>query len=414
VVDGYPFDGPYVERLRSAGARVAMVDDLPRLARYDVDLLIDQNPGALRQPYVAPSSRLLLGPRFALLRPGFAGGDTAARPDGRRILVSAGASDVGGVTGRVLEALAPRTDLQVTAVIGAANRGGAAVRAAFANRPHIRFVDNAVDMPALMAGADLAVASVGIMLWELAALGVPTLMISSTGIQHDVARTAHECGAWQWLGDAAALTSGDVGDAVHALVADHARRAEMSRLGRAIVDGRGAERVAHALLAERPEWTVRPAASDDAEAIWEIVADPDVRRHAFTTGSFAFAGHHAWFAARLASPDSRIWVAVQDDCVGAFVRFDRAGEQHAVIAIAVARACRGRGLATRLLRETTAAAALELGVSSVRGLVLTGNAPSRQVFERAGFRVTDSAARLHGHDCIVFEAHPRRDEAQRA
>lgn len=403
VVDGYQFDGRYAERLRGAGARVAMVDDLPRLERYDVDLLLDQNPGALRQPYAGAPSRLLLGPQFTLLRPGFAAARTGARPDGRRILVSAGASDVGGVTSRILEALAPRTELQVTAVIGAANPGGAAVRAAFADVPHIRFAENSLDMPALMTGADLAIASTGIMLWELACLGVPTLVISSTPVQHAVARIAHECGAWQWLGDSAAMTSAEIGAALDALLADSARRAEMSRLGRIIVDGQGAARVARALLTEAPpDWAVRRSGPADAEAIWEIAADPGVRRLSFRSETFGFAEHDAWYRRRLESPACQLWVVAREGVVGGFVRYDRSGED-AEVSIAVAPALRGHGLGARLLSESARPAGRALGVRRIRASVLEDNDTSRRLFASVGFAAVDGPAARYGHPCLMFE-----------
>jgi UDP-2,4-diacetamido-2,4,6-trideoxy-beta-L-altropyranose hydrolase len=404
VVDGYHFDEQYLDGLRAQGFRVMMIDDSPRLPSYAaVDVLLDQNLGALRQAYVAPRARLLLGPRFTLLRGAFVSAERAPRAAGpRRVLVTFGGSDVADVTERVLHAIAGLPDLEVTAVIGAANQRAARLTGLFAAHPGVQIVQNVQDLIPFMASTDVAIAGVGITLWELAKLGVPTLAVSSTEIHRRIAPGIDEYGAHRWIGDAATLTEDGIRTALHELLADDDAQAEMSRLGRALIDGRGAMRVAEAITRPETDWLVRRAAPADAEAVWEIATDQSVRAMAFDPTPFPFASHALWFASRLHSDSNSWWVIERDGTVAGFTRYDRTTGEHAEIDVAVAPAARGRGLGTKLLADSWRKACQELGVSTARGVVFTENAASRSTFASAGFRRVRTAE-IRGRSCELYE-----------
>jgi UDP-2,4-diacetamido-2,4,6-trideoxy-beta-L-altropyranose hydrolase len=403
VADGYCFDDRYFARLRSAGARLAAIDDRPRLSLYDVDIVVDQNVGALRQPYPAPSSRLLLGPRFVLLQPEL--GDRRRLPrqagDACRVLLTAGGSDSADVTDGILRALRQVKGIETTVVVGPMSTRGDAIVAAHGNTSGFTFVRGSFDLVPLMRAADLAIATVGVTLWELAYLGVPVLAISTNAVQSEIAAVAGEYGAIRWLGGAGSVTSEQIRENVTDLLVDEATRQEMSRLGRFLVDGGGARRVADAILGAPGAWRVRPAEVEDAEPIWEIASDPTVRRAAFNTATFSFPSHERWFRDRVTSADSHIWVIERDGAVGGFVRYDRTADG-AAVNIAVATAMRGRGLATELLRKTWDLACRALGVVRARGLVLEDNAASSRAFVKADF-VQCGVDEVGGRRCIVFE-----------
>lgn len=411
VVDGYHFDEGYVEQLRACGARTAIIDDEPRLGTYATDVLIDHNLGALRQPYpVASSTRLLLGPRFSLLRPEFAV-RAPERPPLRaeRLFVSMGGADAANLTRLVLDAISQtRGRFEVTVLVGGANTHADRLMEEFRHIEGLQFVRNATDVAALMAAANLGIVAVGGVMWELAALGIPALVVSATDVQRRVAATADAYGAHRWVGDVASLSATALADAIVSLCNDRAGRLEMARLGPSLVDGRGASRVADALLTEAAgaEWSIRRACPGDAEPLWEIAADPSVRKHAFTTEAFPYARHESWFLERLARPSARVWVITRDGIVGGSVRYDAEGPA-ALISIAVATAFRGRRLATQLLSATWPQACRELGVERARGVVFEENRPSLAAFERAGFAEV-SRQTMAGHACVVFEAGVRQ------
>lgn len=405
IVDGYHFDATFNNACRDAGARVLVVDDGPRLSRYDVDAVLDQNLGAARNAYtVGPTTRVLLGPRFSLLRPEFAQTRrrATATADVRRLLLTFGGSDAARLTFQVLAAMKCLPGrFSTTVIVGAANPHRHELVEAARSLTDVQILVDPVDMPAVMANADLAIAALGGTVWELACIGVPTLVISVGDRQGAIAKMLDVYGSHRWLGDSEPLEQGEIVEALITLADDAPGRAIMCRLGQSLVDGEGAGRVADALHCEPRAWSVRPARDVDAEPIWEIMSDPTVRQQSFHPEEFAFPSHERWFRQRLARINSRFWVIERDGTVGGLIRYDRSSSG-ARINFAVATPLRRRGLGTRLLTDTWAVACRLLNVSRARGVVLPGNEPSCRAFLRAGF--VQVAPETHqGRSCRVFE-----------
>ena len=96
VLDGYQFDGAFQAALVDAGHRVLALDDHGHAGRYHAELVLNQNAGADPALYRErePATRLLLGPKYALLReefrtmvrpaPGSAGTGSTGSGDARR------------------------------------------------------------------------------------------------------------------------------------------------------------------------------------------------------------------------------------------------------------------------------------------------------------------------------------------
>ena len=109
VVDGYQFDASFYVELGDRGCRYAVIDDNGETSARDPVLVLNQNPHAAASTYAhLPSSRLLLGLEFALLRRAIR--DIEAEGGGAehraRVLVSIGGSDPLGLTVPVVTELA--------------------------------------------------------------------------------------------------------------------------------------------------------------------------------------------------------------------------------------------------------------------------------------------------------------------
>jgi UDP-2,4-diacetamido-2,4,6-trideoxy-beta-L-altropyranose hydrolase len=188
AVDGYTFGPEYLDGLRAAGLRVLVLDDMVHLERYPADMVLNQNLSAAAENYfgrTAPETRLLLGPRFSLLRREFR--RTAPRlraypPRTRRVLLTMGGADIENLTAAVLDNLrrtAP-PGLHVMVLAGAANPQVAALRARAEAMPFVCEVKvNPPNVATLMDWADAAIVAGGSTVWELAALRVPALIGAS-------------------------------------------------------------------------------------------------------------------------------------------------------------------------------------------------------------------------------------------
>jgi UDP-2,4-diacetamido-2,4,6-trideoxy-beta-L-altropyranose hydrolase len=238
--------------IRAAGLRLTVIDDLAR-GRFVADVVLNQNADARREAYTtAPHTRLLLGPRYALLRPVFVGrlgGPPGGGPP--RVLVTMGGADPDNVTLDVVrEADALDADFSLEAVLGPAfAHGDAIVAAARTARHPVTVHRDPADFPGLVASATLALSAAGSTCWELAHLGVPAVLVVLADNQAGNAAGLAAAGFAVSLGEAARVSGGALREALAALLADPARRARMAAVGRGLVDGAGAARVAAEVIA---------------------------------------------------------------------------------------------------------------------------------------------------------------------
>lgn len=260
VVDTYALAAGDVDALRTA-ATVIAIDDFGDALR-GADVIVHQ--GAVERAallFAGAPGLLLAGPPYLLLRREIR--DAAAAEEGPsagpvRVVVTLGGADVGGHSLPVALALADdaaRGDasLVVDVVAGpampAARRD--ALLAAASARDRLRVHVDVAQMAPLLVGATCAISAAGSTSWELAALGVPALLVVVADNQRPVADCCVAAGCATLLD--ATLRAGDdvVADArrfVATLADDPGRRAAMARAGRALVDGRGADRVIDAVL----------------------------------------------------------------------------------------------------------------------------------------------------------------------
>ncbi len=255
VVDGYHFTPTYRAALQGAGFRVLMIDDNGEHGPYRDDIVLNQNAHAHVGLYAEhrPSTRLLLGTEYVLLRSEFlraVPSSPVVPVAARRVLITMGGADAGNATLTVMEALARLRGegLECEAILGAANPHRASLEAASrARRLPVRLLRDPADLAERMAHAEAAVSAGGATLWELCYLGVPTLAVALADNQRPVVAHLRAAGALvdgtaAWTESAAALAG-----AIGGLLADDELRTRLRRAARQLVDGKGAARVVAAL-----------------------------------------------------------------------------------------------------------------------------------------------------------------------
>lgn len=178
----------------------------------------------------------LVGPRYAVVRPEFrlAEAKVRVRPPRWNVLVTFGGSDPTDLTDRVARSLKYASNglgpIDVTTLA-----------------PPLRHVERAGRFPVAehMAAADLVVTSGGRTVHEAMAVGVPVV---SLPVNHREAGRRAPQGVVR-LPLAHTVSDEAIAETVARVLGDHELRIEMAAAGRAQVDGRGVERVAHAITA---------------------------------------------------------------------------------------------------------------------------------------------------------------------
>jgi UDP-2,4-diacetamido-2,4,6-trideoxy-beta-L-altropyranose hydrolase len=257
VIDGYAFGPAFRESVRSGcGAPILVIDDLGGDEPWPADVILNQNLHAREALYADRplGAELLLGPRYALLRSEIRAIGRSEDPVGpvRTIVVAFGGADPVDATSRFVPAFAGLPDVRVRVLVGPANpRLESLGRLSAGVSAGIEVVAPGADYPRILTDADLAVTAAGSTCWELCFLGIPFVTIVLAENQAPIAASLQQSGASIDLGDHAGLAARDLATALDGLLANPEKRRAMSRAGRRLVDGLGAERVAGRIAAAR-------------------------------------------------------------------------------------------------------------------------------------------------------------------
>lgn len=249
VVDGYQFDAAYQRSLKAAGLKLLFLDDYGHADHYAADWILNQNISASASLYLhrEPYTQLLLGNQYALLRREFCqwiGWQRPIPPTAHRVLVTLGGADPDNVTLKVIRALQPMgMELEALVVVGGSNPHLETIQTAIATSPSIQLVQNVTNMPERMAWADLAVAAGGSTSWELALMGLPTLVIVVAENQRLIAETLDIKGVGRNLGWHEEVKPATIAASLTELSANPVLRHQLSQQGQMLIDGKGAERI---------------------------------------------------------------------------------------------------------------------------------------------------------------------------
>ena len=245
-VDSYKLSPADLAQIASA-CPVLCFDDGGRL-EMPVDVLVNGAPGADEIAYkVPPNCDRLLGPAFQIVRREFEGAESRAYPEGvSRVLVTLG----GGATdwlGPVLDTIEPVCSgkgIALDVAVGPFSSPESAARSRWSE-----FHVNSDRLPTLMRSADLAISAAGQTLFELARCGTPTIAI---GTGEDQRRNLQVLAAAGAVHSAGTAGEGEWLRQLRTAFEDYletpVRRQSLARTAAALIDGRGADRIADAVL----------------------------------------------------------------------------------------------------------------------------------------------------------------------
>jgi len=233
VLDGYVFDVELQRRLRER-APLTVVDDLRLPA--DCDLAVNPSPGgdALRPE---GARAFVGGAAYALIRASVVNArEIASRGERepRSVLVSTGATHLAGLGLSVSHALLDRDPtVAVTRVVGPDS-----IELAEDAWPREHLLVAPPDLAGSLGTATVYVGAAGTTAVQAACVGCPSAITAAVSNQEAQAAALAAAGC------AVVVDPADLAGACLTLLDDPARRAQMATCGRALVDGRGAARVA--------------------------------------------------------------------------------------------------------------------------------------------------------------------------
>lgn len=392
VIDHYGIDYRWEERVRTTNCKILVIDDLAQ-AKHSCDVLLNHNlmadAHARYRSLVPGTCRLLAGPRFALLREEFHACRASLHRDFdqvRNLLVFLGGADADGVSLRVLKILdvmRPR-EFKVTVVLGAASPHRSTVEGAYADRAGFQVIVQSSNMAQLMAAADLAVGAGGVSTWERCCLGLPSIVIAIAENQLQVGRAAAGAGACLYLGSSADISDDELLASLKVMIGNASLRRSLSAVGSRLVDGRGCQRAANAVL-QKP-LQVRPARTDDAERVFAWRNDERTRRHSHDPRPFTLEAHRQWFHGCLRDDKRVLLIGEAEHGPVGVLRYDM--EQNiATASIYLDPSLQGQGYGPSLLLSGDRwLKQARPGITRVRAEMSLENHGSRSAFAEAGYR----------------------------
>ena len=275
------------EILSLAGIRILLVDsyqatkayfeglqDLVRIVRIDdcfepvcpADLLINYNAYHVRFPYeetYAGKTRLLLGTDYVPLREEFSretsgqdAGGSGEKGGGLSVLLASGGGDTQDALMGILEKVVEEEafeEVTFYVIVGALHPRGDEIElfSMEYEHPRIKVYRLCRDVAGLMAKCDAAVSAAGTMLFELSAMGVPTVFFETADNQRYDREFFGAEGRMLYAGNIRQDREGCLAAVcgnLKKLLADTALRKRMREALYRVTDGRGAERIAEEIV----------------------------------------------------------------------------------------------------------------------------------------------------------------------
>ena len=253
LVDSYYVTATYLETLKQWG-QVAYLDDLAAFP-YPVDCIINYDVQENEKPdCYNMAARCLLGAAYTPLRAQFQNVSYTVQKKVEHILISTGGTDPFHAAERILECLVKNraSSILYHIVTSRLNPCYNKLIELCSKYPNIHIHENVQDMAGLMVQCDLAVSAGGTTLYELCAVGVPTISFAMADNQLSAVQTFSSSNIIPYAGDIRVDMDG-VLDSICSFLDEkenpYSKRLDSSNKMRSFVDGYGAVRIAEALFA---------------------------------------------------------------------------------------------------------------------------------------------------------------------
>ncbi len=254
ILDGYHFIPEYHACIETIGCRLLVIDDYHHLPFYQADILVNPNINAADIDYkCTQKTKLLLGRQYAILSKEFSDSPRKKHCSGRvkNILITMGGADPENISGFVLNAFnhIEMFGLNIRVIIGPGFDSLEALRQlSGCIKFETELIENPEKMSKQMLWADIAISAAGSTCWELAYIGLPSLLIVAADNQQLNADAFSKKKVFYNLGSYHGLTKKMLKDHIEKLLLDKGLRERMFRIQQKFVDGKGADRLIEEMI----------------------------------------------------------------------------------------------------------------------------------------------------------------------
>jgi UDP-2,4-diacetamido-2,4,6-trideoxy-beta-L-altropyranose hydrolase len=398
VVDHYAFDARWHESVRrELCCRILVIDDMADRA-LSADILIDHNwADDHREKYkgrTVSQPTWLIGPRFALISSVYRTAPRYAfKPTVRSVGIFMGGTDPDNSSERVLECVRAECGFSgpIEVVSTSSNPHLHSLELACAGSPATLLTIDEPDLAAFFARHDLQIGAGGGATWERCCIGAPTIGLLLSENQAASLPGLHRLGALCTTYLPNSQPPSQINEAqpldkvFRRLLVDTVARHQLCETAVALVDGRGAQRVALRILGEA--LNLRLATEFDAPMLHGWRNHPAVREMSLDNSAIPYADHLSWMRGVLCAADRWLLIGQVGTLPVGCIRFDRIDRCTVLVSLYLDPDLQGLGLGRRLLLSGENYVSRLLGPDmTVLAEVVAGNQSSRALFESCGYR----------------------------
>ncbi|MDE2427259.1 MAG: UDP-2,4-diacetamido-2,4,6-trideoxy-beta-L-altropyranose hydrolase [Burkholderiales bacterium] len=390
IIDHYGLDENWEKSVRKITKHIFVIDDLANRP-HDCDYLLDQNfyfESDKRYKELVPTHcTLLLGPKYALIRPQFAIQRKSITPkngDFSGIFVFFGGVDSEDYTSKTITALSQLTlqGIKVDVVVGSGNPHKNRVAALCRDYSYI-YHEQIDNIEELMGSASIGIGAGGSATWERCCLGLPTIVICIADNQREL--IAYGASKGIFLCPEINSYDSDIKLHISALIKNPNLCIALSENSMNLVDGKGVSRVAR--LIDTTKLAVRLATTADSQSIFNWRNDESIRSVSKNKSLISFDDHEKWFLKVISSDSKSLLVCHDANVPVGIVRFDIESETAEVSIYRVPGALtQGKGqhilkCAEEWLRVN------QPHITTINAHVLPGNESSVDLFSNSGYKL---------------------------
>lgn len=254
IVDGYHFNEQYIDFLKKSGFKILLFDDFAKMNFYSADIILNKGVYARKEMYSNrdKESKLLLGPKYNILRKEFLKynrKDILFKDIPENMLITMGGADPSNVTLRILEILEEiKHKFKVKVLLGPANKHKKVMKERMSlSQLNIKLIENTNEISSIMNWADFAITSGGTTLFEMAYMGLPSIVIQTVDNQRSAEILSKKYNICNYLCNYKELSTEILETAILGML-DKSVRIEMSNNGRELIDSSNIERILHHII----------------------------------------------------------------------------------------------------------------------------------------------------------------------
>lgn len=254
LIDTYQVTKEYVEELRQygkiayLGSKSGYLGELDLLINYSTDI----NFSFYNNNY--KNTSLLLGPSFAPLRKEFQHIIPTCKKTIRKILVTTGNTDQNNIVSSIINGIMPiikDKSITLDVIVGPMFKNNEHLHKAYDNCPCVVLRENVKSISSIMKECDLAISANGTTVYELSAIGLPTISFAIVEEQVKSAEALHKLGAVDYCGKAFE----NMDFCIKAIIErvsyyiDHIdEMIALAERAHSLIDGNGVDKIANAII----------------------------------------------------------------------------------------------------------------------------------------------------------------------